>query len=63
MLSFAVSIGLQSATLSEELTNNVKNNLNMNASNIIPFGYVMISESFMVLAFQPNCKYMLNNLC
>ena len=57
LLSFAVSVSLQSATIPDELTNNVKNNLNMNASSIIPFRYVLTNEGFMVLAFQPNCKY------
>ena len=54
LLSFAVSVGLQLAT--NELIDDIKSNLTMNASNIIPPGYVLTDENIMVLAFQPNCE-------
>ena len=56
-MSFTVSVGLQSATLSSNLVNDIKNNLLLNASGIIPSGFMLTNESFMILAFQPNCKY------
>ena len=59
LLSFAVSIGLQLTTLPNELIDDIKNNLTMNANNIIPPGYVLTNENIMVLAFQPNCEYIL----
>ena len=60
LLSFAISIGLQSTSLSTELVNDVKNNLNMNYESIIPSKFVLTGDkSFMVLAFQPNCEYIL----
>ena len=56
-MSFAVSIGLQSTILSSNLVNDIKNNLIVNASSIVPSGFVLTNESFIILAFQPNCKY------
>ena len=57
LLSFTISIGLQSTILSINLVNDIKDNLIVNASSVIPSGFVLTNESFMVLAFQPNCKY------
>ena len=57
LLSFTLSFGLQSTTLSTNLVNDIKDNLIVNASSVIPSGFVLTNESFMVLAFQPNCKY------
>ena len=54
MLSFNV----QSTTLSTNLVNDIKNNLVVNASSVIPPGLVLTNDSFMILAFQPNCKYL-----
>ena len=64
LLSFTVSVGLQSTILSTNLVNDIKDNLIVNASSVIPLGFVPTNESFMVLAFQPNCKYIatLHNL-
>ena len=53
MLSFSVQ-----STLSTNLVNDIKNNLVVNASSIIPSGLVLTNEGFMILAFQPNCKYL-----
>ena len=55
LLSFAISVGLQSTSLSTGLINDVKNNLN---TSIIPSKFAG-DKSFMVLAFQPNCEYIL----
>ena len=53
-----LSFGLQSTVLSTNLVNDIKNNLLVNASNVIPSGFVLTNESFMISAFQPNCKYL-----
>ena len=57
LLSFAVSVGLHLTTLPTNLVNHIKDNLIMNASSVIPSGFVLTDEGFMVLAFQPNCKH------
>ena len=59
LMSFVVSVGLQlaNATLPTYLVNDIKKNLAMNASNITSSGFVLTEEGFMILAFQPNCKY------
>ena len=58
LLSFMLSFSLQSTTLSTNLVNDIKNNLLVNARYVIPSGFVLTNESFMILAFQPNCKYL-----
>jgi len=57
LLSFAISVGLQSAILPANTVNEIKNNFRVNNSNIIPPGFSLTNEGFMVLAFQPNCKF------
>ena len=59
LLSFMVSVGLQSATLpiATNLVNDIKNSLRVNASSVIPSEFVLTNEGFMILAFQPNCEY------
>jgi len=61
LFSFAISVGLQSAILTANTVNEIKNSLRVNKSNIIPSGFSMTMEGFVVLAFQPNCKYIANN--
>ena len=56
LLSFLVSFDLQSINLSAILVNDIKNNLRMNVSSIIPSGSMLTDEGFMVSGFQPNCK-------
>ena len=56
LLSFMVSVGLQSATLPTNLVNDIKNSLRVNASSVIPSEFVLTNEGFMILAFQPNCE-------
>ena len=56
-LSFRISVGLQSMILPTTLVNDIKKGLTVNASNIIPSGFLLTDEGFMILGFQPNCKY------
>ena len=60
LLSITVSVSLQSTTLHTDTVNDIENNLRVNTSSVIPSGYVLTNESFMVSAFQPNSKY---NIC
>jgi len=57
LLSFAISVSLQSTILPTNIVNEIKYNFRVNNSNIIPSGFSLTNEGFMVLAFQPNCKY------
>ena len=57
LLSFMVSVDLQSTTLPTNLVNDIKDSLRINASSVIPSEFVLINEGFMILAFQPNCEY------
>ena len=56
LLSITLSISLQSASVHYDIVNAIENNLRINASSVIPSEYVLTSEGFMVLAFQPNSK-------
>ena len=58
LLSITVSVSLQSTTVHTDTVNDIENNLRVNTSSIIPSGYVLTNEGFMVSAFQPNSKYM-----
>ena len=60
LLSVTVSVSLQSTTVHNDNVNDIENNLRMNINSVIPSGYVLTNESFMVSAFQPNSKY---NIC
>ena len=60
LLSITASVSLQSTTVHTDIVNDIENNLRMNISGVIPSGYVLINESFMVSAFQSNSKY---NIC
>ena len=57
LLSITVSVSLQSTTVHTDTVNDIENNLRVNTSNVIPSGYVLTDEGFMVSAFQPNSKY------
>ena len=57
LLSITVSVSLQSTTVHSDTVNDIENNLRGNTSSVIPSGYVLTNESFMVSAFQPNSKY------
>ena len=57
LLSITVSVSLQSATVHSDTVNDIENNLRGNTSSVIPSGYVLTNEGFMVSAFQPNSKY------
>jgi len=61
LFSFAISVGLQSVISPANAVNKIKNNLRVNKSKIIPSGFSLTMEGFVVLAFQPNCKYIANN--
>ena len=41
------------------LIDDIKNSLRVNASIIIPSGFELTNEGFMILGFKPNCKYVL----
>ena len=56
LLSFMVSVGLQSTTLPGSLVNDIKDNLRVNVSSVISSEFVLTNEGFMIFAFQPNCK-------
>ena len=56
LLSIKVSVTLQSTTVHADTVNDIENNLRVNTSSVIPSGYVLTSEGFMVSAFQPNSK-------
>ena len=58
LLSITVSVSLQSSTVHTDTVNDIENNLRLNASSVIPSGYVLTNEGFMVTAFQPNSKFM-----
>ena len=58
LLSITLSVSLQSSTVHTDTVNDIENNLRLNASNVIPSGYVLTNEGFMVTAFQPNSKFM-----
>ena len=57
LLSITVSVSLQSTTVHTDTVNDIENNLRANTSIVIPTGYVLTNEGFMVSAFQPNSKY------
>ena len=57
IFSFTVSVSLQSTTVHTDTVNDIENNLRVNTSSVIPSGYVLTNEGFMVSAFQPNSKY------
>ena len=56
LLSITVSVSLQSTTVHSDTVNDIENNLRVNTSSVIPSGYVLTNESFMISAFQPNSK-------
>ena len=58
LLSITVSVSLQSSTVHTDTVNDIENNLRLNASSVIPSGYVLTNEGFTVTAFQPNSKFM-----
>ena len=58
LLSITVSVSLQSSTVHTDTVNDIENNLRLNASSVIPSGYVLTNEGFMITAFQPNSKFM-----
>ena len=57
LLSITVSVSLQSTTVHTDTVNDIENNLRVNTSSVIPSGYVLTNEGFMVSAFQPNSKF------
>ena len=57
LFSFTVSVSLQSTKVHIDTVNDIENNLRVNTSSVIPSGYVLTNEGFMVSAFQPNSKY------
>ena len=59
LLSITLSVSLQSATVHNDIVNDIENNLRINASSVIPSEYVLKSGGFMVVAFQPNSKYII----
>ena len=56
LLSIKVSVTLQSTTVHADTVNDIENNLRVNTSSVIPSGYVLTNEGFMLSAFQPNSK-------
>ena len=58
LLSITVSVSLQTTTVHTDTVNDIENNLRVNTSSVIPSGYVLTNEGFMVSAFQPNSKYL-----
>ena len=56
LFSFTVSVTLQSTTVHADTVNDIENNLRVNISSIIPSGYVLTNEGFMISAFQSNSK-------
>ena len=61
LLSITVSVSLQSTTIHSDTVNDIEDNLRVNTSIVIPSGYVLTNEGFMVSAFQPNSKYILKS--
>ena len=59
LLSIRVSVSLQSTTVHSDTVNDIEDNLRVNTSIVIPSGYVLTNEGFMVSAFQPNSKYII----
>ena len=57
LLSITLSVSLQSTTVHTDTVNDIEHNLRVNTSSVIPSGYVLTNEGFMVSAFQPNSKY------
>ena len=57
LLSITVSVSLQSTTVHTDTVNDIENNLRVNTSSVIPSGYVLTNEGFIVSAFQPNSKF------
>ena len=57
LLSVTVSVTLQSTTVHADTVNDIENNLRVNTSSVIPSGYELTNEGFMLSAFQPNSKY------
>ena len=57
LLSITVSVSLQSTTIHADTVNDIENNLSVNTSSVIPSGYELTNEGFMLSAFQPNSKY------
>ena len=57
LLSITVSVSLQLTTVHADTVNDIENNLRVNTSSVIPSGYVLTNEGFMLSAFQPNSKY------
>ena len=59
LLSITLSVSIQSAKVHNDNVNDIENNLRLNASSVIPSEYVLTGEGFIVLAFQPNSKYII----
>ena len=55
--SITVSVSLQSSTVHTDTVNDIEDNLRVNTSSVIPSGYVLTNEGFIVSAFQPNSKF------
>ena len=60
LLSITVSVILSSTAVHTDTVNDIENILRVNNSSVIPSGYVLTDEGFMVSAFQQSSKY---NIC